>query len=323
LIFEDMSAFVVVARMGSFSRAAVELCIAQSALSKRVRRLESRLGTALLERRARGVVLTEAGQVFLVRAQRLVDETADLERNLSNYVHTPSGEVRLAFPQRTCGLLAPPVIERCLKELPLVAVQVLEGTPAGVHGWLLRGEADLAMTYNPELGTDFLVRPFAVEPLFLIGPGPAAAGRAGFSMPEVCSFQDLATLPLILPKKPNIVRVIVDRLCVGHGVRPNVIYETDGTQTIRGMVERGMGVTVFTLNSTWSETPTGAPLAASPFSSPLMNWKLCFVRARASLNNVAVNRVQQIVEQEAELLFNSGLWKTTRIIEPQDASGAA
>lgn len=307
-----MSTFVVVARTGSFSRAAVELCVAQSALSKRVRRLESRLGTALLQRHARGVVLTEAGQVFLVRAQRLVDEAAELERNVANYVHTPSGEVKLALPQRTCGLLAPPVIERCLKELPLVSTRILEGTSASVHSWLLRGEADLAMTHNPELGKEFLVIPFTVQPLFLIGPGAETARHAGFSMPPVCSFEDLARLPLILPQKPSILRVMVDRFCAGHGIRPNIVFEVDGTQTIRGLVERGLGVTIFILDSSWIGAIESNQLAAVPFSSPLMKWKLCYVRAKSNLNNIAVNRVHKIVEEEAERLHAAGAWKTAQ-----------
>jgi len=116
--------------------------VAQSALSKRVQRLEQSVGSALLERRARGVMLTDAGHAFLARAERLVDDLADLSRNLSSVVHMPAGEVRIALPQRTAGLLAPPVIERCLRELPLVNLHVLEGTASNVHGWVMRGEAD-------------------------------------------------------------------------------------------------------------------------------------------------------------------------------------
>ncbi len=317
LIFEDLSAFVVVARVGSFSRAAVELCVAQSALSKRVQRLEHGVGTALFERRARGVALTQAGQSFLARAQRVVDEVADMERNLSTLVETPSGEVRIALPQRTCGLLAPPVIERCRSELPLVDLQVLEGTPSNVHGWLLRGEADIAMTYNPELGPEFVVQPFMSEPLYLIAPAEATP------MPRACTFADLGTLPMILPKKPHIVRVLVDRLCASSGVRANIIYETDGAHTIRGMVERGMGYSVFSLSTTWSYAIEAGRLVAVPFASPLMNWKMCLVRARKSLGAVAVHRVNEIVQQEAELLLERGSWPAARrIADPVPADGA-
>ena len=124
MVFEDLRAFVTVARLGSFARAAADLCIAQSALSKRVQRLEHRMGAPLLERHARGVALTEAGHAFLARAQRVVDDVGDMERNLSTFARTPSGQVRVALPQRTAGLVGPPLIERVRQELPLVDLQV-------------------------------------------------------------------------------------------------------------------------------------------------------------------------------------------------------
>jgi Transcriptional regulator len=311
LIFEDLSAFVAVARHGSFARAAVDLCIAQSALSKRVQRLEQRVGVPLLERRARGVALTEVGQVFLARAERVVAEVADMERNLSAVTHTPSGEVRVAMPQRSCALLAPPLIERCRAELPLVDLQVLEGTPAHVHAWLLSGEADIALAYNPELGAEFWIKPVLVEPLYLFGASPAVARKRGTPLPEVCSLSDLANYPLILPKKPHSIRVLIDRLCAGHGVRPNIIYEAEGTHTIRGMVERGMGYTVFS-KSGWKYAVDSGALAVAPFSSPLVNWRLCIVRHRKDISAVAVNRVNEILEQELDALVVSGAWPYAR-----------
>lgn len=309
--FEDLRAFVAVARQGSFARAAVELCIAQSALSKRVQRLEHRVGATLLERRARGVVLTETGQAFLVRACHLVDEVVDLERNVSSLTQTPSGEVRIAMAQRTCNLLAPPVIERCRAELPQVDLQVLEGTPANVHAWLLSGEADIAMAYNPEVGNGFWSKPVLMEPLHLFAPPPTAAARLKQRIPPRCSLAELATLPLILPKRPHSLRVLIERLCSGQGVRPNIIYEADGVHTIRGMVQRGMGCTVFSL-SAWSYAVAAGQLVAVPFSSPRVNWRMCIVRPRKDVSSVAVNRVNEIVEQELDSLLSSGAWPHAR-----------
>lgn len=316
MIFEDLRAFVAVARFGSFAQAAADLCVVQSALSKRVQRLERRMGAALLERHARGVALTPAGQAFLVRAQRLVDEVADMERNLSSFGETPAGEVRIALPQRTCGLLAPPVIERCLKELPLVNLEVLEGTPSNVHGWLMRGEADLAMTYNPDLGAGFRVAPVLVEPLVLFGAPRALAAHYGDTLPSHCALTDLASLPLILPRRPNIVRVLVDRLAAGHGLRPNVLYETDGTATTRGLVERGMGFTIFSASTTWSYSVESGHMVTLPFASPLVNWKLYLVRTRKDVNPLAIGRVQALVEQELEQLIERGAWANARRIRP-------
>lgn len=317
MIFEDLRAFVVVARHGSFAQAAADLCVAQSALSKRVQRLERRMGAPLFNRNARGVTLTQVGHAFLAHAQRLVDEVAGMERNLSAFSQLPSGEVRIALPQRTCGLLAPAVIERCRNELPLVALQVLEGTPPNVHGWLMRGEADIAMTYNADLGTGFSVKPFLVEPLFLFGATKSVVSQFGGVMPETCSLAELARLPLILPHKPHVVRVLIDRLCAGQGIRPNIVYEADGTTTIRGMVERGMGVTPFSLSTSWSYAVESGQLACVPFSSPLVNWKMYLACTRRETGAVAIHRVLQIVQQELELLLTSGAWPHAKRVEQE------
>lgn len=314
MIFEDLRAFVVVAHHGSFAHAAAELCIAQSALSKRVQRLEHQMGAALLERHARGVTLTLAGHSFLVRAQRLVDEVSDMERNLSSFAQTPSGEVRLALPQRTCGLLAPLVLERVLKELPLVNLQILEGTPSNVHGWLMRGEADIAMTYNSDLGAGFSVRPFLTEPLFLFASTRAEVSSKVAALGEACTIGDLATLPLIMPRKPNVLRVLVDRLAAGNGIRPNIIYETDGPATIRGLVERGIGVTIFSLSTSWSYAVETGQLLALPFSSALVNWKMYLASSRRDTGVIAINRVYELVENELENLLASGAWPNARRI---------
>jgi LysR family nitrogen assimilation transcriptional regulator len=317
LVFEDLQAFVIVARHGSFAQAAATLSIAQSALSKRVHRLEERLGAALFERRARGVALTEAGHAFLARAQRLADDLADLERNLSSLVHMPAGEVRISLPQRTAGLLAPPVIERCLRELPLVNLQVLEGTPSNVHGWLMRGEADIAISYNADVGAGFTVRPVLVEPLFLFSAAHAASQHFGGPVPERCAIADFATLPLILPRRPNPVRVLLDRLAAGHGIKPRILFETDGTATIRGAVERGLGVSVFSLSTTWSYAVESGAMLAIPFVSPLVNWKMYLVRNTKDAGAVAISRVHEIVEQEIGQLLHAGAWPNARRIGPE------
>ncbi len=312
MVFEDLKAFVAVAHNGSFAQAAAELCIAQSALSKRVQRLEHRMGTALFERRARGVALTTAGHNFLKRAQRLVGEVAEMERDLSSFVETPSGEVRIALPQRTSGLLAPAVVERCRAELPLVKLTVLEGTPSNVHGWLMRGETDIAMTYNADLGTGYATRPWFLEPLLLFASPQLATQLFGDILPEACSIADLATLPLILPHKPHPIRLLVDRLTARNGLRPSISYETDGNSTIRGLVERGLGTTLFSMGTSWSYAVEMGRLVAIPFSSPLVNWKMYLATTRREMGALAIDRVREIVEQELNALIDRGAWPTAR-----------
>lgn len=308
MIFEDLRAFIAVARNESFARASVNLCVAQSALSKRVHRLESQLGQALLDRHARGVSLTEVGQAFFAQAQRLVEGVEELERNLSSFVQVPTGRVNVALPIRTSGLLSPPLIQRCLEELPLVDVQILEGTPANVHGWLMRGEADLAISYNSELGSGFDIVPLFSEPLFLCAAPKLLEEYYGANIPKSCCLQDLAGLPLVMTRKPDILRLTIDRLSAGHGIRPNIIYESNALNTIYGLAKLGVGASVVSLSTSWVRSVESGTIVGIPFSSPLMSWKAYLVRAEKGSDVLATNRVSTILSQEMDKLLAKGLW---------------
>lgn len=309
MLFEDIQAFVTVMRAGSFSKAAVDLCVAQSALSKRVKRLETRMGTTLLERHARGVVATESGRVFFARAEKLVDELSEMERDLSSFVQEPIGTVRVALPPRTSGLLGPRLLARKLAELPKVRLELLEGSPAEIHGWLSRGQADIALAYNDEVGPSYDVTPVLTEPLHLFCRYSLLHTLFEGRIPERLSIHDLCRVPLIMPRRPHVLRVMVDRLCTLNNVRPQVIFETEGAHTTRGMIEHGIGGTVFSMStSTWSHIAQEGQVVAVPFKSPLVCWNLFLVKAREAKNLVALNRIEAIITQEIDELIKAGAW---------------
>jgi LysR family nitrogen assimilation transcriptional regulator len=307
--FEDLNAFVVVARLKSFSRAALQLRVAQSSLSKRVQRLEGRFGVELLARHGRGVRITEAGAVLLARSEGLVAELQAVERDVSALVSEPSGEVRIALPPLTSYLVSPLIVEQCEKRFPKIRPQLREGTAADTHAWLSRGEIDLGLLYNPEVGSDCEVRPFISEPLFVIGPRV----DAGAPPPRPYTIKDLAHLPLMLPRRPHSIRVLIDRLCAGRGIHPNVKYEVDGVNTLKGMIEHGQGVTIFSHFGFKRDIDEGR-LSAVPFSTPMMNWKLCIAWPRRDEPFVGMLAVKGIVEQELDALISQGRWPGARRI---------
>lgn len=266
------------------------------------------MGTPLLERHARGVLLTTTGASFLARAESLVKEVEELERNLSAYSQTPSGLVRLALPQRSSGLVAPAVIERVAQELPLVRVDVLEGTPTHVHHWLIDGQADIALTYNAELGSGFVATPFVTEPLFLFMTHERAAEYFDEGPPETCTIECLRYVPLILPRKPHPLRLLVERTASGHGFRPNIVHEIDGPTTTRGMVSRGFGATIFNLSGAWQDEARTGHLLSIPFSSPTISWTLHTACLDKIAQLPAPNAVLAILNDVLATLFDAGAW---------------
>jgi LysR family nitrogen assimilation transcriptional regulator len=308
MIFEDLNAFIVVAQLRSFSAAAARLRVAQSSLSKRVQRLEHHFGVPLLKRHARGAILTESGAILLTRAQRLIDELKDVERDVRGVLQQAAGVVRIALPPATSPVLAPLIFEQCRLRYPLIRLQLRESTSDTIHNWLSEGEIDIALLYNPEYGADFEVQTLIVEPLFVIAPARDPINGLPLVHPENHSLRDLAKLPLVLPRRPHSIRVLVERLCAADGTHPNILFESDSIRSTKGIVEKGLGCTIF--SRTWLEDDIRAGrLCAIPFSSALLNWKLCIAHARRKDASLAINSVKMLIEEHVAALFANGFWR--------------
>lgn len=312
MLFDDVQAFIVVAKTRSFSAAAMHLRVAQSSLSKRVSRLEQHFGTPLFVRHGRGVRLTAAGTVLLAHAQTLVREVERIEADVRGIQTEPEGLVRIAMPPATGPVLAPMVLARCVADYPKIVPQLRESTTDVIHQWLNAGELDVALMYDPEPGPHIEIQPLVTEPLFLITPGtPRARALAKTDFPEACSVQDLARLPLILPRSPHSIRVLIDRLCAGNNVHPNIFFESDSIRSTKGIVERGIGCTVFSRSFLVQELEENR-LAAVPFKSALASWTLCVVLPRRDNLSLAVRSVRRLMLEQALLLHRTGFWTGAR-----------
>jgi len=319
MLFEDIQAFSVVAKTKSFSAAAMRLRVAQSSLSKRVSRLEQHFGTPLFVRHGRGVNLTAAGTILLSHADALIREVERIEADVRGIKTEPEGLVRIAMPPATGPVLAPMVLARCVADFPKIVPQIRESTSDVVHQWLSAGEIDIGLMYNPEPGPAIEIQPLVTEPLYLITPGtPRARALSRTDYPEACSVEDLARLPLILPRSPHSIRVLIDRLCAGHNIHPNVVFESDSIRSTKGIVERGLGCTIFSRSFLEEELSTQR-LIAVPFKSVLASWTLSLVLPRRDNLSLAVRSVRRIILEQATQLFQTGFWQGVRFhVTPED-----
>lgn len=315
MILEDINAFVAVAKSGSFNKAAIELCVAQSALSKRVKRLETRMGSELFERHTKGVYLTAIGKIFMDKAQQIIDDLASLENELSLASVNPYGRVNMGLPQRTSSILGPKIIKRQMHELKNVELDIFEGSPLELHHLLSAGQIDIALSYNSEVGNDYDCRPILVEPLFLYCHKDILNRCFDGQIPEQLSITDLERIPLIMPRKPHILRVLLDRVVSLHHISRNIVFETDGNYLIRGSVQAGVAGSIFSNSSdVWNNLTTSGNIVSLPFKSPLMSWTLFLIRSKSSINNLAVNRVIDIIDEEINQLMEQNYWPSARRI---------
>ncbi|HET7881190.1 MAG TPA: LysR family transcriptional regulator [Acetobacteraceae bacterium] len=123
--FHDLAAFVAVAQAQSFTRAATQLGVSQSALSQTIRGLEARLGVRLLTRTTRRVAPTEAGERLLrTVAPRFEEIDAELA-TLSELRDKPAGTVRITATENAADAVLLPAVERLLPNYPDIKVEII------------------------------------------------------------------------------------------------------------------------------------------------------------------------------------------------------
>src|SRR5919205_4013495 len=122
---DDLTAFLVVARERSFTRAAAQLGVSQSALSQTVRGLEARLGLRLLTRTTRSVAPTEAGGRLLRTVGSRLDEIDAELAALSELREKPAGTVRITATENAADAVLWPALERLLPDYPDIKVEIV------------------------------------------------------------------------------------------------------------------------------------------------------------------------------------------------------
>src|SRR4051794_15765919 len=239
-----LTTFREVAVRGSFSEAAVALDFTQPAVSQHISRLESALGVRVLERSARGVGLTPAGEVLVRHASALLDAARQAEEEVRAAAGVGRAQIRVsAFPSAAAGLLPGATRElRARRPDAELALQVLENEP-GLDA-LLAGRIDVAVLVQSPLspivrrpGADYL--PIADDELRVaVAADHPLATRASVALEELGDEPWLITEVAGTCADSNVVL----NAFRDAGFEPNVRFASDDYQALQGMAASGIGV---------------------------------------------------------------------------------
>ena len=147
---KQLEYFVSVAELGSFSKAALILNIAQPALSRQVRLLETDLHVTLLMRNGRGVVLTEAGKRLFDHSVGILQLVARVREDIAASRDEPSGRIVVGLPPSMGRMLTLPLVEGFRRTLPKARLAIVEGLSTHLAEWISTGRVDLGLLHNPE-----------------------------------------------------------------------------------------------------------------------------------------------------------------------------
>jgi LysR family nitrogen assimilation transcriptional regulator len=233
----QLESFVRVAELGSFSKAARVVGIAQPALSRQVRLLETDLRETLLLRNGRGVSLTPAGRRLFEHGVQILQQVAQARVDLGAQRDAPVGQVTIGLPPSIGRRLTLPLIEAFRKQLPRARVTVVEGLSAHIAEWIASGRADLGLLYNPEPTTALEIAPLLREPLCLVQP--AQRGRKALS--STVALRELGDYPLIVPERHQSLRRLLESQATLAGVPLDIACEVSSIPAIIDLVCARMG----------------------------------------------------------------------------------
>ncbi len=240
---KQLSYFVRVAELGSFTRASIVLDIAQPALSRQVRLLEVELRQNLLVRNGRGITLTEAGKVLLEHSRGVLHQMERLREELSRVRGSLAGRVAVGLPPTLSRILAVPITREFKRLMPEATLSISEGLSKKMLESLPTGQIDIALLYNAFPSPDIELRPVLQEELLLVQP------RSGASSGRSIRLKDIGTYPLIIPSRPNAIRMQVEAALAGIGAQPCIAMEVDGVAAILDLVADGVGNAVLSRNA--------------------------------------------------------------------------
>lgn len=286
---KQLQAFVRVAELASFSKAAIALDSSQSALSRQVRQLEIELGRHLLHRNGRGVTVTAAGERFLARSAGILRQLEAAREELHADDASPVGQVVVGLPLRIASKLAARLVIGFREEFPRATIRIVEGPTAAITDWILLGRVDLGLLNNPPATPQLHCQPVYAEDLHLVG----ARGRP--FTPRAVRLRDLHRFALIIPARPHPVRNLIDEVCDRRQVTLTIAQEIDTIEAILQLIQLGFGYGILARNA----LPEGADFQAARITAPALTNRLVVGTAAQRPHSALVRRTAELVMQAA------------------------
>jgi LysR family transcriptional regulator, nitrogen assimilation regulatory protein len=299
---QQLKTFVLIAELGSLSKVSDRIRIAQPALSRQMRLLQEEVGVPLLARHRLGLQLTEAGVEMLRRlsgAIRQLDQAFEDVRTLSREAR---GSVSFGIVPTASYVLAGQLASRVAARFPGISLRIVEAYSAHLIEWLQRGEIDVAIMYGADADFHLETEPLLLDELVLVGP-PDSDLKAGVPVMVAA----LAHLPLVLPSRPNGLRLLVESAATKAKVKLAVRFEADSFRVLNDLVEKGLGYTVLPLSAIGRERESHR-LKFAPLIQPKVTRQLV-LGLPDGIASRATKIVIDLARDEVQALTRSGQWR--------------
>lgn len=308
---KQLHALLVVADVGSVTRAAEILHIVQPAVSRQLRLLEEDLGAPLFERSRHGMTLTDAGQILVDYARRAMHELERARAEIQPAAGAITGIVTIGILPSTSDLLAGPLVSAVAASHPGIRLRLLTGYTGHLQDWMEAGDVDAALLYDPKLSPTMEIKPLLEERLWIVGPADA-----GLRTDQPIALSDFNGKPMILPSAPHGLRSVVEHACSIAGITLSIVAETNSMNIQRSLVLGGHGFTILPSIAVVDDVGRGV-LSAAPLTGTDLRRKIVLALPNTRRISAAVRWVVGALEAEMKDAVARGDWAEAQWIAGQ------
>ena len=295
--------FLCVAETGSLSRAALDLDVSQSMLSRGIQDLETELGQRLFHRTGRGMYPTEFGQRMLPIARRAALEVSRFNNEAKALRGKLSGTVAIGLPGSVAARIVAPLVQASRERFPELSLRFVEGLSGGIEERLAARRIDIGLVFLPRARVARSMVPLASSSLYLVGPkgDPLTARRA-------VTLAQAAAQPVMLPGRPHSVRTMVEDICAERGLTLTMLCEVESLLAIKETVAAGCGYTIAGYDSVATDVAAGR-LQAAPIKDPPISRLLVMTTGPKNSVTTAARAVAGVLASVASGLVQQGTWR--------------
>ncbi|MCA9642821.1 MAG: LysR family transcriptional regulator [Polyangiaceae bacterium] len=248
----QLRVFQAVADAGSVTRAARQLRVSQPAVSKQLKELELALGAALFDRVARGIELTQVGELALRHSRRIFAEEQSLEAELAALLGVASGRLSVGASTTIGNYLVPAVFGQFRRLHPGVELELEIANTEVIQNMVLDNRVDIGLTEGFVSSSALLVSVFSEDEMVMVtAPGDPLLGRAPIE------WKDLAEVALICREQGSGTRAVIEAALDERGVQLRPSMSLGSNEAIKQAVASGLGVSMMSRLAVRAELDSG------------------------------------------------------------------
>jgi LysR family hydrogen peroxide-inducible transcriptional activator len=230
---------IQIAAEKNFSRAAEKLHLAQPSLSQQLSKLEKEIGVLLFQRNTNSVEITHAGEVFVEKAQKILDMVNQLKKEMEDISQMRKGKLVVGSLPITGSHILPLVLPVFQSRYPEIEIVLVEDTSTRLEHLTSNGQTDICLLTLPLHEPSLTYQSLIEEEIWLALPPQHTLLQA---KNQPIQISDLGKEPFIVLKKGQGFRQITEELCLSAGFQPNIVFESSNIDTVQSLVAAGMGI---------------------------------------------------------------------------------